>query len=216
MAESNVLVQMLYMPMMFLSGATIPASLLPRWTQTVAQFMPAAYLVSGMQGIVTQHESLAANWKSAGALADHARASRSSSRSQSVPVGEGREAEGVREAVGGRRDAAVPRARRLPVPHERADRQEPDAVAPAAARRHVPDPRTRRSSSATAASSRPGSVLVRKGRIEAVYDGAGPDAASAEGGRRRSVRQDDDARVDRRPRAHGRARAACTPTRRTT
>ena len=68
MAESNVLVQLLYMPMMFLSGAAIPASLLPRWTQTVAQFMPAAYLVSGMQGILTQHESLAANWKSAGAL----------------------------------------------------------------------------------------------------------------------------------------------------
>ena len=68
MAESNVLVQLLYMPMMFLSGAAIPASLLPRWTQTVAQFMPAAYLVSGMQGIITQHESLAVNWKSAAAL----------------------------------------------------------------------------------------------------------------------------------------------------
>ena len=68
MAESNVLVQLLYMPMMFLSGAAIPASLLPRWTQTVAQFMPAAYLVSGMQGIITQHESLAVNWKAAAAL----------------------------------------------------------------------------------------------------------------------------------------------------
>ena len=68
MAESNVLVQMLYMPMMFLSGAMIPSSMLPRWTQTVAQFLPASYLVSGMQGIITQHESLAANWKSTGAL----------------------------------------------------------------------------------------------------------------------------------------------------
>src|SRR4029077_3914386 len=48
--------------------AAIPASLLPRWTQTVSQFMPAAYLVSGMQGILTQHESLSANWKAAGAL----------------------------------------------------------------------------------------------------------------------------------------------------
>jgi len=67
-AESNVLVQLLYMPMMFLSGAAIPAAMLPRWTQTVSQFMPAAYLVSGMQGILTQHESLFANWKSAGAL----------------------------------------------------------------------------------------------------------------------------------------------------
>ena len=68
MAESNVLVQLLYMPMMFLSGAAIPAAMLPRWTQTVAQFMPASYLVSGMQGIITQHEPLSANWQSAAAL----------------------------------------------------------------------------------------------------------------------------------------------------
>ena len=67
-AESTVLVQLLYMPMMFLSGAAIPASLLPRWTQTIAQFLPASYLVSGMQGIITQHESLYANWKPAAAL----------------------------------------------------------------------------------------------------------------------------------------------------
>jgi imidazolonepropionase-like amidohydrolase/ABC-type multidrug transport system permease subunit len=68
MAESNLLVNILYMPMMFLSGAAIPASVLPRWTQTVSQFMPASYLVSGTQGILTQHESLLANWKSAAAL----------------------------------------------------------------------------------------------------------------------------------------------------
>ncbi len=138
MAESNVLVQLLYMPMMFLSGAAIPASLLPRWTQTVAQFMPAAYLVSGMQGIITQHESLAVNWKAAAALlltlglVDLR-------RDAAVPLGERREAERLGEAVGRRRDGAVPRARRLPVPHQRADGEEPDAVAPAAARRHVPD-----------------------------------------------------------------------------
>jgi imidazolonepropionase-like amidohydrolase/ABC-type multidrug transport system permease subunit len=63
MAESNVLVQVLYMPMLMLSGAMFPASMLPHWTQVAAQFLPASYLVSGMQGIVTQHESFAANWK---------------------------------------------------------------------------------------------------------------------------------------------------------
>jgi imidazolonepropionase-like amidohydrolase/ABC-type multidrug transport system permease subunit len=68
-AESNVLVQILYMPMLMLSGAMFPASMLPRWTQVAAQFLPASYLVSGVQGIVTQHEPLAANWKAAGALA---------------------------------------------------------------------------------------------------------------------------------------------------
>ena len=147
MAESNVLVQVLYMPMLFLSGAMFPASMLPRWTQTVAQFMPATYLVSGIQGIVMQHETLAANWKPAGGLLITLGA-RDLRREPAVPLGEGREAEAVGEAVGRRRADAVPRARRLPVPHQRADREEPDAVAPAAARRRVPDPQRARSSSA--------------------------------------------------------------------
>ena len=38
-----------YMPMLFLSGATVPATMLPNWAQTLAQFMPASYLVSGFQ-----------------------------------------------------------------------------------------------------------------------------------------------------------------------
>jgi len=68
MAESNVLVQLLYMPMLMLSGAMFPASMLPHWTQVAAQFLPASYLVSGVQGIVTQHESIGANWKPIGGL----------------------------------------------------------------------------------------------------------------------------------------------------
>jgi imidazolonepropionase-like amidohydrolase/ABC-type multidrug transport system permease subunit len=67
-AESNVLVQILYMPMLMLSGAMFPASMLPRWTQVAAQFLPASYLVSGVQGIVTQHEPLTAHWKAGAAL----------------------------------------------------------------------------------------------------------------------------------------------------
>jgi imidazolonepropionase-like amidohydrolase/ABC-type multidrug transport system permease subunit len=66
--ESNLLVQCLYMPMMFLSGAMFPSTIMPRWAQTVSQFVPSSYLVSGLQGIVTQGETLAANWKSAFAL----------------------------------------------------------------------------------------------------------------------------------------------------
>src|SRR5262249_29846403 len=67
-AESNLLVQMLYMPMMFLGGAMFPASMMPRWAQTVSQFVPAAYLVSGVQSMVSQHETLASNGKSVGSL----------------------------------------------------------------------------------------------------------------------------------------------------
>ena len=180
MAESNVLVQLLYMPMMFLSGATIPASLLPRWTQTVAQFMPAAYLVSGMQGIITQHESLYANWKAAGALVITHRP-RDLRRDPPVPLGERREAERLGQAVGGRRDGAVPRAGRLPVPHQRTDDEEPDAVAPAAARRRVPDSqrarlRRRRPRDRERIGARPqGHASRRSTRARA------PEASSAEG-----------------------------------
>jgi imidazolonepropionase-like amidohydrolase/ABC-type multidrug transport system permease subunit len=68
MAESQLLVQGMYMPMLFLSGAMFPASMLPRWTQTAAQFLPASYLVSGIQSIVTQHQGLSANWQPFAAL----------------------------------------------------------------------------------------------------------------------------------------------------
>jgi imidazolonepropionase-like amidohydrolase/ABC-type multidrug transport system permease subunit len=68
MAESTLLVQVLYMPMLFLSGAMFPMSMLPLGVQKVAEFLPATYLVSGIEGIVAQHETLANNWKPAGGL----------------------------------------------------------------------------------------------------------------------------------------------------
>jgi imidazolonepropionase-like amidohydrolase/ABC-type multidrug transport system permease subunit len=60
-AESNILIQILYMPMMFLSGATIPLAVLPAWVQSVATFMPPFYLVAGIQGILQRNESVLAN-----------------------------------------------------------------------------------------------------------------------------------------------------------
>jgi imidazolonepropionase-like amidohydrolase/ABC-type multidrug transport system permease subunit len=68
MAESNIIIQCFYFPMMFLSGATFPISFLPDWVQVLSQFLPATHLVSGLQGILIQKESLAGNWKAAGAL----------------------------------------------------------------------------------------------------------------------------------------------------
>jgi imidazolonepropionase-like amidohydrolase/ABC-type multidrug transport system permease subunit len=67
-AESNVLVQILYMPMLFLSGATFPLAILPAWVQTVASFLPAFYLVSGVQGVFQRNESIFANLTSLAAL----------------------------------------------------------------------------------------------------------------------------------------------------
>jgi imidazolonepropionase-like amidohydrolase/ABC-type multidrug transport system permease subunit len=69
MQEAMVAIQLLYMPMLFLSGATFPSAMLPKWAQTVAEFMPAAYLVSGFQGIFFRNQTLFDNYLSAGALA---------------------------------------------------------------------------------------------------------------------------------------------------
>ena len=60
-AESNVLIQILYMPMMFLSGATVPLAVLPGWAQVVASFLPAYYLVTGVQGVFQRGESILVN-----------------------------------------------------------------------------------------------------------------------------------------------------------
>jgi imidazolonepropionase-like amidohydrolase/ABC-type multidrug transport system permease subunit len=66
--EAQILTQLIYMPMLFLSGATIPFSVFPTWLQIVTQFIPATYLVSGAAGILQHGETLAQNWKSVAAL----------------------------------------------------------------------------------------------------------------------------------------------------
>ena len=59
MAESNILIQLMYLPMLFLSGATVPLSLYPMWLQIVAQFLPASHLFTGLHSILLKHESTA-------------------------------------------------------------------------------------------------------------------------------------------------------------
>lgn len=59
--EGGILAQVLYLPMMFLSGATFPISIMPHWVQTIAQFMPATYLFQGMQSIMIAGQGLGAN-----------------------------------------------------------------------------------------------------------------------------------------------------------
>ena len=63
MQESQILVQILYLPMLFLSGATIPITVLPYWVQVIAQFLPATYLVNGLQAILSGKQGLAENWQ---------------------------------------------------------------------------------------------------------------------------------------------------------
>src|SRR5258708_11822901 len=68
MQESQIVIQLLYFPMLFLSGTTIPISVMPSWVQVIAQFIPATYLMTGMQSILGRKESLAQNGSAAGAL----------------------------------------------------------------------------------------------------------------------------------------------------
>src|SRR5262245_22266324 len=68
MQGSQVLIQLFYMPMLFLSGATFPITLLPEWAQLVSQFMPASYLVTGFQGVFFRNEPFGANASSVLAL----------------------------------------------------------------------------------------------------------------------------------------------------
>jgi imidazolonepropionase-like amidohydrolase/ABC-type multidrug transport system permease subunit len=60
--ETQILIQILYLPMLFLSGATFPISMMPLWIQTVAQFLPATYLFQGVQSILIAGESVWTNW----------------------------------------------------------------------------------------------------------------------------------------------------------
>lgn len=68
MQEGNILIQLLYMPMLFLSGATFPIEILPRWGQIASHFLPASHLVTGFRGIFEENETLLQNWPSVLAL----------------------------------------------------------------------------------------------------------------------------------------------------
>lgn len=67
--EANILTQLIYMPMLFLSGATFPLEMLPHWVQILTQFVPATYVVTGLSRILQGGESFLQNWKSVSALA---------------------------------------------------------------------------------------------------------------------------------------------------
>jgi ABC-type multidrug transport system permease subunit len=49
MQETQVINQLIWLPLIFLSGATLPLAYLPGVAQRVALFLPATYLVSGLQ-----------------------------------------------------------------------------------------------------------------------------------------------------------------------
>jgi imidazolonepropionase-like amidohydrolase/ABC-type multidrug transport system permease subunit len=68
MQEGTILVQLLYFPMLLLSGATIPASRFGPTMQIVSGFIPSTYMVKGVQGMLLKNEGLFRHGLEAGAL----------------------------------------------------------------------------------------------------------------------------------------------------
>jgi ABC-type multidrug transport system permease subunit len=66
MQEGTILVQLLYFPMLFLSGATFPVQSGPVVLRILSQFIPATYLVNGIRQIIVQGRGFP--WTAAGAL----------------------------------------------------------------------------------------------------------------------------------------------------
>jgi ABC-2 type transport system permease protein len=62
MQEAQIYNNVVWFPLLFLSGATFPLPLLPHWVQHVAAFLPATYLVDTFQGIMSQTQGLIAHW----------------------------------------------------------------------------------------------------------------------------------------------------------
>jgi ABC-2 type transport system permease protein len=58
MQETQVLNQLLWLPLIFLSGATFPLAYLPRLVQRFGLFLPATYLVNGLQQTVLNSATL--------------------------------------------------------------------------------------------------------------------------------------------------------------
>ena len=69
MQETQVLNQLLWLPLIFLSGATFPLSYLPTWVQRCALFLPATYLVNGLQQTVLNGASPTSRYAEIGSLA---------------------------------------------------------------------------------------------------------------------------------------------------
>jgi ABC-2 type transport system permease protein len=57
MQETQVINQILWSAFLFLSGATLPLPLLPGWIQHLALFLPATYLVVGLERVMVAHAS---------------------------------------------------------------------------------------------------------------------------------------------------------------
>jgi ABC-2 type transport system permease protein len=62
MQETQVLNQLIWLPLIFLSGATLPIGYLPKSAKGLAVFLPATYLVSGLQNALYSSFNISKLW----------------------------------------------------------------------------------------------------------------------------------------------------------
>jgi ABC-2 type transport system permease protein len=58
MQETQIINQIIWFAFLFLSGVTVPLPILPKFVQKVSYFLPATYLVSGLQQSMVDHASI--------------------------------------------------------------------------------------------------------------------------------------------------------------
>jgi ABC-2 type transport system permease protein len=62
MQEGQILIQICYFPMIFLSGATIPTSVFPPILQAISKVIPSTYLVLGIKDMLLTTKGIADEW----------------------------------------------------------------------------------------------------------------------------------------------------------
>lgn len=58
MRTAPPIANLIFFPMMFLSGSAVPYAILPPWLQTAGRLLPATYLVEALQGIIVRNDPL--------------------------------------------------------------------------------------------------------------------------------------------------------------
>ena len=62
MQETQIINQLLWFALIFLSGATVPLAVMPRMVQRIGLFLPATYLVSGLQRALVYGTGIFSLW----------------------------------------------------------------------------------------------------------------------------------------------------------
>lgn len=61
-AQANSIAQIVFMPMMFLSGATLPYEFMPGWMQKIGYILPSTHYVSGLKSVLISGAGISDNF----------------------------------------------------------------------------------------------------------------------------------------------------------